>query len=464
MKQVLGQMASRSGTPAGRPSVSAERQPAGSQSHTALGAGPQAGAAGETEIIQPHARTSPWRGLRFTFTGLLAVVVVLVVGLAALHSETNLLFLLFGIGTGALLISLVVPVLMVRHIEVTRTLPHAVVAGRPFPIVYTIRHGGRWMRAWCLVIGEKPIASHRARFPLSWVGSLLPGEEQRFEVASRCPIRGRILLEGVRVSSRFPFGLMAAETDTVSPAELVVYPAVGRLRRDPWKGRDLAEAAASRSAQDRSGSEEFYGVREYRQGDNLKWIHWRGSARLGRLVVREHVPLRATQVIVLVDPWPLGEPEPPTGPRWRMRWGAVAEEPIRPPDHLAERLIAAAATAVCDGLERGHRVGLIACGRVPVAIPPAGGRAHRRRLLHELALLEPGPGEALGNLLARVRWTSGWHARCLLCTPRMTETHHRVARFLGTRAEAVRIAAPGTEWLETVFMPASSWLPEGGAA
>lgn len=411
----------------------------------------------------PCARRSPWRGLRFTFSGILAILIVLVVGLAGLHSETNLLFLLFGIGTGAILINVVAPVLMVRRIEATRTLPQAVVAGRPFSVVYTIRHAGRCVRAWSLIVGESTVPRRHTPFPLCWVDSLSPGEERRLEVVARCAIRGRIPLESVRVSSRFPFGLISVEMDVSAPAELIIYPAVGRLRRDPWKGRDVAETSALRSAQESSASDEFYGVREYREGDNLKWIHWRRSARLGQLVVREHVPLRATQVIVLLDPWLAGELEPDTDARRRSGRKEDAESDARPPDLLVERLIAAAATAVCDGLERGHRVGLIACGRLPVVIPPAGGRAQRRRLLQELALLEPGFGEGLGTLLARVRWTSGWHARCLLCTPRMTETHGRVARFLGKRAETVRVATPGSEWLETVFVPASFRPLEGGA-
>jgi hypothetical protein len=77
-------------------------------------------------------------------------------------------------------------------------------------------------------------------------------------------------------------------------------------------------------------------------------------------------------------------------------------------------------------------------------------------LLHELSSLSPGATEPLDELIARVRWTGGWHARCLVCTAELTENHQRVMRFLGTRADSVIISAPGSDWLETIFAP----LPE----
>ena len=93
-------------------------------------------------------------------------------------------------------------------------------------------------------------------------------------------------------------------------------------------------------------------------------------------------------MIVLLDPWP-------TSPHTR--------DSATPPDPDVERVISAAATATCDGLERGHRVGLIARARIPIVIPPAQGRPHRQRLLHELALLSDGSSEPMDELIARIR-------------------------------------------------------------
>src|SRR4029077_12700307 len=66
------------------------------------------------------------------------------------------------------------------------------------------------------------------------------------------------------------------------------------------------ELEASVSAPRAGSGMELFGVREYRGGDPLRRIHWRSSARLGELVVREYEPPGVQTVAILCDP------EPPT--------------------------------------------------------------------------------------------------------------------------------------------------------
>jgi uncharacterized protein (DUF58 family) len=247
-------------------------------------------------------------------------------------------------------------------------------------------------------------------------------------------------LRGLRLFSRFPFGMFSCRRDVDAPMELTVYPRVGRFRRDPWKGTRYARSVGAHEARERGGQDEFHGVREYRPGDSRRWIYWRRSARTGDLVVREMVPLRQTQAVVIVDPWP--EASAGKGSRHRAKG---------PPDSTVERVISAAATAVCDGLERGHRVGLICRADVPIVIAPAAGRAHRQRMLHELASIEPGSGEDIEVLVSRVRWSTGWHSRCLICTPHPDAAHGRLVRSLSGRTEGTLLLAPDSELFNALF-------------
>jgi uncharacterized protein (DUF58 family) len=419
----------------------------------------------------PHRRTTALFGLRITFSGILCVAIVVLVGLAALNSEANLLFLLFGISLGVVGFSALASAVMVRKVDVERIAPAAVVAGRPFTIVYCMRSRRRWLRSWSLVIGEIPAGGAPARFPLGFVEALGPGGEERIELTGVCPARGRVPLAGMRLLSRFPFGLFACTVDVTQPGEMVVLPAVGRFRRDPWRDRRHSQSTSSRSSPRESrGMEEFYGVREYRPGDNTRWIHWRRSARVGQLIVRESTVARAEHLTVLLDPWPEIEPGEDSGSpggaarstsHWALRWltspvgdrrrarraPGIADRPAA----SVERIINLAATALCEGLERGHRVGLIARGAVPVVIAPSGGRSHRQRLLHELALLKPGATEGLDALVSRIRWSSGWHGRCMICATHLTSPHTRVMRFLTGRAEAVVAIGSDSDAFDSLF-------------
>jgi uncharacterized protein (DUF58 family) len=405
-------------------------------------------------------RSSATLGLSITFAGLLTGAVVILVGLAALTNEDSLLFLLFGISIGALVISALLPIWMVGKIQVERFVPDAVVAGRPFKIIYVLRSRRRWSRSWSLLVGERPVGSARlARFPQAFLPVLRPNHEARFELTGHCPHRGCIALSGVRLQSRFPFGLFACGVDFDLPVELVVYPAISRLRRDPWRDPRLAGRSASRAGAERS-QDEFFGVREYRFGDNLRWVHWRRSARTGTLVVREMMPVRPTQLIVLLDPWPgRVRQNRKVEPGHSNRRGALHQQQPAPPpqpepglpDPVAERLLSAAATVLCDGLERGHRVGLICRSAVPLVIPPGAGRPQRQRVLHQLAQAEPGAEEELYEIVTRIRWSAGWHARCMICTTEARETHQQVLRFLAPRAEAAMLLTPEWEGFDTLF-------------
>lgn len=292
------------------------------------------------ESPKPLNRTSILAGTRLTFGGLLFIAVLALVGLAALHNEANLWLLLVGMAIGTLCFSVVAPAWTVRKIEAQRILPDGVVAGHAFKIIYIVRNRRRWFSCWSLVIGEKSSGSRTVEFPRGFIPVLAPNTEQRIELTAQCNFRGRLTLPGIRITSRFPFGLFSCSVDLRAPATLVVYPSVARLTRDLWKDRRFGSASSRRSSRS-TDQEEFYGVREYRQGDNYRWIHWRQSARTGELVVREMMPLRPAQVLIVLDPWP-GQTEK----------NSTARDDVQAESEI---VISLAATTICEYLHRDRK-------------------------------------------------------------------------------------------------------------
>jgi uncharacterized protein (DUF58 family) len=65
------------------------------------------------------------------------------------------------------------------------------------------------------------------------------------------------------------------------------------------------ELEASLAAPRAGSGTELFGVREYRPGDSLRRIHWRSSARLGELVVREYEPPGVQTLGIFCDPRPV---------------------------------------------------------------------------------------------------------------------------------------------------------------
>ena len=101
--------------------------------------------------------------------------------------------------------------------------------------------------------------------------------------------RGRLDLGGqaLQVSSRYPLGLFLASSRVFLRGSILVRAREGRVTpalRTFLRGRAHADALRSRLWQ---GDDVIYGVREYREGDDPRRIHWRSTARRGTTVISE---------------------------------------------------------------------------------------------------------------------------------------------------------------------------------
>jgi uncharacterized protein (DUF58 family) len=132
----------------------------------------------------------------------------------------------------------------------------------------------------------------------------------------------------------------------------------------------------------KAGAEgDFYGVREWRSGDGQRLIHWRSSARLGKLVVRQFERPFNRDVALVLDLW---QPEPHTA------------------EHAAnvELAVSFAATVLTDLCRKGgSNIYLGISNSRPECIGGPASSATLQRLMEQLALLEPRSDNALPALL-----------------------------------------------------------------
>jgi uncharacterized protein (DUF58 family) len=120
--------------------------------------------------------------------------------------------------------------------------------------------------------------------------------------------------------------------------------------------------------------------------------------------------------------------------------------------HRLESAISAAATMICDALEKGIKVGLICSGDPPVIFPPGGGRAHRPRLLRELALRTRETRDTLAANIQRVVWPNGWRGACYLFSAHDSDDLREAARALNFVLGHTTVLIPGTPAFESMFV------------
>lgn len=112
--------------------------------------------------------------------------------------------------------------------------------------------------------------------------------------------RGRYRFEPVLIRIEDPFGLARAEIAVGEDQALVVYPRLVELDRLFSEGGSHAQDGRRLLLRRPTGFE-LHSVREYQQGESLRNVHWRSTARRGALMVKELEDAPRDEVCVLLD-------------------------------------------------------------------------------------------------------------------------------------------------------------------
>ncbi len=194
------------------------------------------------------------------------------------------------------------------------------------------------------------------------VDAIPPGACAGVTLTRLATARG-VATEGtVTLTSTAPLGLVAARSIGTIRADLVVHPIVTRVQPPPpADGSDgTGEPVRSRSGLD------VHGIRDWQRGDDARQVHWRSTARRGRLVVLEREQPRGGRLTICV----VG---PDTAPDWEPLVSAVASLAV-----ATARTGRAVRLLACDA--RGHGWGELAgdqevemldwCAALRTVVPP----------------------------------------------------------------------------------------------
>jgi uncharacterized protein (DUF58 family) len=291
----------------------------------------------------------PPRRLKITPAGRAYLVVTLGVGVGALNTGNNLLYLALGLLLSLVVVSGVLSERVMQGLRVRRLGTAGAYAGEPFAWRWALSREGGWAFALTLrEVGGGIQAEGN-------VVALPPGEETVVRGEASAARRGPVQLTAVEISTPWPFGLFIKSRELDLQDELLVYPrrvAPGAVQ-DPGAPGATGDGGRARRG---DGAGDLAELRELQAGEDARRVHWLKSATAGKWVraLREHEERRS----------------------YRLRVPALEGEPL---DRACEQLAARAARL----LELGHEVGLESDAGI---LRPAGGEAQGRRILRALAL------------------------------------------------------------------------------
>ena len=200
--------------------------------------------------------------------------------------------------------------------------------------------------------------------------SLDQGEEQSFSYVLDCPLRGRYILEAMDLIVMDSGRLHKVKVEMKEPSDFSVVATVEPMKGvkiSPRKTRNWVGQIKSR----RVGiGTEFYGMRDYVSGDEMRNINWKASSRYDKLVTNEYEAECSGDVTIILD--------------------ARVEANVGPIENSAvEHGVRAASTISQHILADKNRVGLIVLRDIIDEVYPAFGKRQFYKLSEHLLNVKP---------------------------------------------------------------------------
>ena len=298
----------------------------------------------------------PRRTIWPTRDGWWCLFVVIGLGVAAINTGNILLYLLVSLLLSLIVVSGVLSEQSMRGLRLEADAPEEIYAGAPALFGAVLVNSKRWLTSYSVAL---ELLTRGAPTRFIYLPRLEAGRDRLLTWEEILPARGRQRLAGVRLTTRFPFGLFLKAGRVTLDREVLVYPAVRPISPESL----LRLVGAGTSAVRRRGrGHDLYNLRAYRPGDDPRLIHWRSSAKVESLLVREMEAETTEDTRVVLSG---------RGERDAARLEAALSEAASIASHLARA---------------GAGVELTGAG---LFVPLGRGLGHAHRILTELALYDP---------------------------------------------------------------------------
>ncbi|MCL2009638.1 MAG: DUF58 domain-containing protein [Synergistaceae bacterium] len=298
-----------------------------------------------------------WAGrvIRTRRAGMVYIFTSIFLGVVSVNSSNNLLYLVTAMMLGYMLASGIAGRGNIRGASVSVSFPDEIYASVPCAVGVNVYNKNRFTPIFLIEVAlEQGNSRTSAFFPV-----VQPGRTESRMLLTAFPSRGRRSFEEIELSSVYPFNFFTRYWPVDADAEVTVFPyplacdleaVLPPMDKDEREGEiagSLAEA-------------DIVGVRPYVEGDSMKRIHWKSSARTGKLHSRLYDGTLSYSHRRVID-------------LDRLTSGGV------------ERGLAMAAYILVESIKSKLPIGMRYGGEF---IPPASDYAHKKELLTRLALYE----------------------------------------------------------------------------
>lgn len=334
--------------------------------------------------------------------------------LAAQGTGIRLFFHLFYLLLALLVFSFIWAWLNLRGLRVQREIfTHRAQVGGEARERLTIQNLWPLPKLWIELRDHSDMPLHGTGF-VSYLGG---HQRRRWTARTPCTMRGKFTLGPATLISGDPFGIFQLERRLEGTSEILVYPST-----TPLPGFELpnAELPGGQDVKSRAYhvTPNVATIRDYQPGDSFNRIHWRSTARTGKLVVKEFELDPTAELYVVLDM------------QERVQHSLLpardAQRNGLPQARVAESTeeygVQAAASIVHHLLAQNRSVGLISWGQHREVLPAERESRQLFKMLEALAVLRAYGTQPLAEVLAAESVRFGRNCTLIIITPSLDET------------------------------------------
>ena len=288
--------------------------------------------------------------------------------LAAWNTGSNLLYIIAGSMCSFLIVSVIISRITLRKLAVTRTNPPNVYKGETLNLELRVVNKKKWLSSFSIRIES----ADQAGKSMGYIFKLPPRKEAVLNISKTFDKRGVHLLPALELVSSFPFGLMERRQRFSGEHEITVYPRVLPLRAHALGPIPGGRVTTNHASPD---GDEFFDLREYVHGDDLRRIAWRVSARVGGWMVRQMSKDNTRSIIFILD---TRHPDPMTHFTESGAWKQFEDN--------FEEAVELVASLMVSFARKQYTVGLVT---PTLTVDSADGYGQQKRILEALARVNP---------------------------------------------------------------------------
>jgi uncharacterized protein (DUF58 family) len=334
--------------------------------------------------------------------------------LAAQGTGIRLFFHLFYLLLALLALSYLWAWSNLRGLRVEReTFTHRSQVGDEARERITIRNLWGFPKLWVELRDHSDMPNHGSGF----VTYLPAHERRRWSARTLCTMRGKFRLGPATLISGDPFGIFRLDRSVPGASEVLVYP-----RTAPLPGFSLpsAELPGGQDVKSRAFhiTPNVSTIREYQPGDSFNRIHWRSTARMNQLMVKEFELDPTAEVYIVLD---MQERVQQILAPTRSGRGARPLSEQRIAESTEEYGVQTAASIARHLLEQNRMLGLISWGQHREVIPAERESRQLFKILEALAVLRAHGAQPLAEVLAAESVRFGRNCTLVIITPSLDE-------------------------------------------